>query len=258
MMDQFSSLAGVRPPRAHSIVGEWRDYAGFLRRPWVPDRATGPDGRSLLATLRLLLLDFALMAVLMAIGGIAYAAGVEFPENALESLEWTPGVLLLIVLGAPVMEEVMFRGWLSGRLGHVLATIVAVPALAMGSTVLAFDAVGGPGEHSIVLIPAAAAMLLVAFAIVYALRHRGAARWFTRVFPLFFWLSALAFATIHIWNYPDDPGPLVLALVIPQLIAGTIFGYARVRYGLWSSILLHALHNGTAVTLALLTTDVMR
>jgi membrane protease YdiL (CAAX protease family) len=39
--------------------------------------------------------------------------------------------------------------------------------------------------------------------------------------------------------------------VLPQFIAGTLFGYMRVRYGFWTAVALHALHNGTALSLAL-------
>ena len=33
---------------------------------------------------------------------------------------------------------------------------------------------------------------------------------------------------------------------------GAILGYTRVTYGLWASILLHALHNGAFISLVLL------
>lgn len=256
MMDQISSPPGVHPAPATSLTGEWRRYAAFLHRPNVPDRATGPDGRSLLATGRLLLLDYALMAVLMAVGFAAYLAGVEFPENELESLEWTLGTLALVVAGAPILEEIMFRGWLSGRLGHVLASILAVVALSLGGAAAAGAAISGSAVSPPLLL-GAAALSALALALVYWLRHRGPPRWYVRAFPVFFWLSALGFAAIHIWNYAGELGPLVFALVIPQLIAGTIFAYARVSYGLWSAVLLHMLHNGTAVALAVLTTDLM-
>lgn len=246
MMQQISTLAGVHPPApAASVTGEWRRYADFLRRPTLPERATGPNARSVLATGRLLLLDYALMAVLMTIGVIAYTAGVEFPQNELETLEWGMGTLALIVLIAPIMEEVMFRSWMSGRLGHILAV------LALGGGALVLTAEAASGEASSTAIIGLLATLVAAAGAIYAFRHRGPLGWFAKAFPVFFWLSALGFATIHIWNYTEGSGPLVFLLVIPQLVAGTIFAYARVNYGLWSAILLHMLHNGTAVALAL-------
>ena len=246
MMEQISTLGGVHPPAsATSVTGEWRRYINFLRRPALPERATGPNAQSMAATGRLLLLDYALMAVLMAIGIVAYAAGVEFPENELESLAWGAGTVALIVLIAPITEEVMFRGWLSGRPGHLLAVL----ALGGGAWVLNANAAAGrqadPGGLLALIVT-----IVVAAGAIYAFRQRGPLEWFAKAFPVFFWLSALGFAAIHIWNYMEGGGGLVFLLVIPQLIAGTIFAYARVHYGLWSSVLLHMLHNGTAVALA--------
>ena len=246
MMTQISTLAGARlPAPATSGTGEWRRYLNFLRRPVLPERASGPNAQSVAATGRLLLLDYALMAVLMAVGVIVYATGVEFPQNELESLAWTAGTLALIVLIAPVTEEVMFRGWLSGRAGHLLAVL----ALGGGAWVLNANAAAGRQADAGALL-ALLVTVVVAAGAIYAFRKRGPLGWFAKAFPVFFWLSALGFAAIHIWNYVEGGGGLVFLLVIPQLVAGTIFAYARVHYGLWSSILLHMLHNGTAVALA--------
>ena len=44
----------------------------------------------------------------------------------------------------------------------------------------------------------------------------------------------------------------LLPLVLPQFVIGAILGYTRVTYGLWASILLHALHNGAFISLVLL------
>jgi cyanate permease len=44
----------------------------------------------------------------------------------------------------------------------------------------------------------------------------------------------------------------LIVLVVPQLIAGLIFGYARVTYGLWSDMMLHMMHNGLLVGLIVL------
>ncbi|TCD04783.1 CPBP family intramembrane metalloprotease [Erythrobacteraceae bacterium CFH 75059] len=250
MMHQISTLS--RPEPASTLPGEWRQFARFLRRPRVPARARRPDRRSVAATGRLLLLDFALMAALLVIGGTAYLAGAEFPDNALQDLAWTAPVLLLIIVGAPVMEETLFRGWLSGRPGHALALLT----LGAGAAALSFVAAGGGASPNIAALAIGAGTAAMAAAALWTLRQHDRPAWYARAFPLFFWASALAFASIHIWNYTGPQNWVVFVLVIPQLIAGTIFGYARVHYGLWSAIALHMLHNGTAVTLALLTEQV--
>ena len=63
---------------------------------------------------------------------------------------------------------------------------------------------------------------------------------------------SLLFASAHLSNYAQDASPVLLVLVVPQLIAGLIFGYARITYGLWSDMLLHMLHNGLLIGLVVL------
>jgi hypothetical protein len=75
--------------------------------------------------------------------------------------------------------------------------------------------------------------------------------WFARLFPLFFWLGAIVFAGAHVINFGGENLALVLPLVLPQFVLALILAYARVSYGLWSSILLHMLHNGSVLALAL-------
>lgn len=247
-------------PVAHSLTGEWRRFAAFLRRPVLLAKAAGPNRKTLIATGRLLLLDYAVMAVLLAIGGLAMLGGLEFPENELEGIDWNLGWVALVVLAAPIYEELAFRSWLSGRPAHLAAVgaFIAgfiVTTLVAGGVGLGFaDPVQEVGAVSGLSFVVATVLALVA---LWRTPKRPPFRWFAKLFPLFFWASALLFASIHLFNYQDDFHPALLALVVPQFIAGTIFGYARVQYGLWSAILLHMLHNGTALGLALLTADML-
>ena len=43
----------------------------------------------------------------------------------------------------------------------------------------------------------------------------------------------------------------VLPFTLPQFVVGLMLGHLRVRYGLWASVLLHAMHNGLFVLLLL-------
>lgn len=247
-------------PVAHSLTGEWRRFAVFLRRPRPPAKAAGFSRKTLLATARLLLLDYAVMALLMAIGGLAMLSGVEFPDNELEGIDWNLWWVALVVLAAPLYEELAFRSWLSGREAHLaavgafIAGFVLTTVIAGGVGLGLADPVQEMGAASGMGVAVGAVLALLA---LWRVPKGPPLRWFATLFPLFFWASALLFASIHLFNYTGEFSPLLLALVVPQLIAGTIFGYARVQYGLWSAILLHVLHNGTALALALLTADLM-
>ncbi|WP_435418854.1 CPBP family intramembrane glutamic endopeptidase [Parerythrobacter aurantius] len=225
---------------APSLRQEWSAYAAFLRRPVLPPAASGLNRAGGLALLRLYLLDLLLAGSLVAIGLLAIGAGFAPPDHSLAQFDWGPGTVLLIVLGAPLMEELAFRGWLSGRPGAVLGIALLLVAAA---TLLLAGREGAPDT----LVPVAFAALaaLAGLAAAVLLRRRAPWNWFARIFPLFFWISTLAFALVHLSNYQEGSLTSSLPLVIPQFIAGSIFAYARVTHGLWASVVLHALHNGT-------------
>ena len=227
---------------------EWRSFASFVRRPDLPDRATGPRLAAFGALLQLLVLDLLLMAVL--IGGLAglTALGVRLPGHLLEDLELGPALIAFIVVGAPLGEELVFRGWLSGRPGHVGATLVLLAAgLLAGAALLSLP---GP-RGALALVALLVLGVAAAVALLWRKRGRPPMGWFARHFRWFYLLSALAFASIHLTNFTEGNAALLLPLTLPQLLLGLILGYARVSFGLWSSMLMHGLHNTLFIGLVL-------
>ncbi|QYJ07063.1 CPBP family glutamic-type intramembrane protease [Qipengyuania flava] len=240
---------------ANSLRAEWGQLARFLKRPTLPARAAPPRLASLVALGRLLMLDFAAMIVLLAIAGTVMSTGVDVPETALAGVEIGSAIIFAVVIGAPVVEEILFRGWLSGRPGHVLA-LLAFGLGAVGITMLL--ALSGFSYGTDALESGLAAMgigviggALIAGIVLFLLRGRPPMGWFSRAFPVFFWLSTFGFSLIHLFNFEPDEMTSALPLVLPQFITGMLLGYARVHYGLWSSMLLHALHNGAFISLVL-------
>lgn len=227
---------------------EWRSFAAFVQRPDLPDRATGPRPAAFGALLQLLVLDLLLMAVL--IGGLAglTALGVRLPGHLLEDLELAPALIAFIVIGAPLGEELVFRGWLSGRPGHVGATLVLLAAgLLAGAALLLLPQPRGAFALVALLVLGGAA----AVALLWRKRGRPPMGWFARHFRWFYLASALAFASIHLTNFTEGNAALLLPLTLPQLLLGLILGYARVTFGLWSSMLMHAVHNSLFIGLVL-------
>ncbi len=253
---------GVLPEhwaRPNSARDEWRRYLIFVKRPRVPDRASRISGAGLTATLRMLGLDLMVMLGLVLVAGAVLLIGFELPENELAGMELTPLLIFAIVVIAPLSEEIAFRGWLSGRPGHVLAILIGLAALLIvpiaAEAIVDSSQPVAAGETSPLLLVSTAGYLealVLALLAVFLLRRKGPMRWFAWAFPLFFWLSTLGFALVHLFNYEAGPAAVLLPLVIPQLVVGSILGYVRVHYGLWASVLLHALHNGAAVGAVLL------
>ena len=233
---------------ANSMRGEWRRFAAFLKRPTLPERAPLPQAAGLRAVVWLVLLDLLVMAALLGVAGAVMAAGVSLPETALAGMEIGTGIILAVVVIAPLTEEIAFRGWLSGRPGHIFGLLAgALAAMVAGLAAMAFF---GAALATAGLV-ALAAGTLVALAIIYRLRHRNTIGWFRRLFPALFWLSTLGFSLVHLTNFPADQLATALPLVLPQFVTGTILGYTRVHYGLWASVLLHMLHNGAIIALVL-------
>lgn len=216
--------------------GVWTQFGAFVRRPQLPGRVTGIRLTALQPLGRLFALDLLLMAVLIGLAAGASALGLEMPEHLLDNLELTAPLLLFILVLAPLGEELIFRGWLSGRPGQVGA-FVALLAAAAGVTLA--RTIGQPFVGLALLV----AGVLVAACLLWRKRGRAPMPFFARHFRWFYFGSALAFASIHLANFTEGNALVLLPLTLPQFLLGLILGYARVHFGLWSSILLHVAHN---------------
>ena len=239
--------AGLSPAAASgglwaTAASEWRGFARFLRNPTLPDRAQVSLTGSARALPPLFALDMALMVVVLGAIGVAMALGLKLPDHMLNDLKLTPALVGFIVIGAPIAEEILFRGWLSGRPGHVLAVLLL---LAGGAALIVAD---GP---VVKLAGSAVAVVLAGIALV-SLRGRAALPWFQRHFRWFYYASALSFAGMHLTNFSSGGLSLtLLPLVLPQLVLGLILGYLRVNRGLLTGAALHMLHNAVFAGLML-------
>ncbi|WP_298335988.1 CPBP family intramembrane glutamic endopeptidase [uncultured Erythrobacter sp.] len=238
-------IADTHAAPAKSIGGEWRRFGAFLKRPNLDLRFRSEDAFTVLA--RIYVLDIAVMAALVGLASTLVAMGVYIPETALAGMEFTWEIILLVVVGAPVMEEIAFRGWLGGKPGPILALLL----LGAGGLGFALVHASSPAYGSILAI----AGIVGAGLALFLLRNRPTMSWFSRAFPLFFWFSTTAFALVHLANFDEGSLAILLPLVLPQFVLGMMLGYVRVRFALWAAILLHAAHNATAISIAALASD---
>ena len=195
------------------------------------------------------------------LAGLALLGGVEFPDNELEGIDWSIGWLLLVVLLAPlyrragVPQLVVGQACAFGR-GRGVHRGIFRDRPCCRRRRIGHDRCGagnrggerdgssrGPHSsvHRLVAHSTQRTVQLVRTVIPAVLL--GPARCCSQAFTC-------SITKAH-------SSRCSLALVVPQFIAGTIFGYARVQYGFWAGVLLHVLHNGTALGLALLTADVV-
>ena len=215
-----------------------RELLSFVRSP-VPPAGRQPLGRTrAIALLTVLGIDICIVAVFLIAVFSAEAAGAAIP--ATPDFGMSPLFLFLFATTvAPVLEEVIFRGWLSGRkadlefAGTILgltAVTVAGFALFSGGTIIWL---------SVFAIGAVAAWLRWG---VRRKTHQAMPGWFARHYAKIVYLSSVAFGTVHLTNY-DTFSAMHLVMVLPQTIGGLLLAFTRTRLGLSASIVQHALFN---------------
>jgi len=194
-------------------------------------------------------LDAAAMAVFAAVVLRAEALGIPLPHNKLSDLHPGPLLLFLMVLFAPALEESLFRGWLSGT--RRAFALFGAPAFVVALALLT-RMITGPLSGGAIFLLVGAAAAGVVYGVVSHNQAQFVSPRYRALFPLAFWLSVSAFATAHLTNYVGPMGKFALLWVTPQFVGATFFGYARVRFGMWANISLHAAHNSLAALVVLL------
>ena len=150
-----------------------------------------------------------------------------------------------VVLIAPLLEELLFRGWHSGTRGALWLLVCTLPVL--GALVMVTDPSRGLAALAIIIF----AMLAGLVGWLLLRRNRTPVAWFASAFPIIFYAVAALFALVHLVNY-DLITLSAVPLVLPQLWAGLVLGYLRQRVGLLGSIAAHATSNLLVVGTALL------
>lgn len=218
-------------------------FCAFLRRPMLlaPSGLRAPGAKRLWLGMTALHLGVLLLVLLPFLKVWQQALGLPAPD-AYGKLP--PQVMIpVVVFVAPVLEEAIFRGWLTGRPRALwlLACLFALVGLGLAAN-------ADPASWGVSL--ALLGLLVAAPLGWFALRGRGALAVFATRQPVFFYASAGVFALSHLANYPRISLAAV-PLVLPQLWTGLTAGFVRMRLGLPAAIALHMSANALALSLAL-------
>lgn len=228
------------PRRAPAIL---RELAAFLRRPRLlqPAGLRAAESWRALALLTALHVGVMLVAILPLIALWQKRFGLPMPD-AFGKLP-SGWLIPITVLVAPVLEEILFRGWQTGR----------PRALWLLGSVAAFGVllVASPGLKPLAVAALLLALLVAALGGWLWLRKRDEApAWYRAAFPALFWSVALGFAAVHLMNYPST-SLASLPMVLPQLWAALLLGFTRQRLGLPAAMLQHASANACAMALSM-------
>jgi len=217
-----------------------RELASFVARPRIlaPIGLRSREVWPRLALLTVLHIGGLLLVILPLLGLYQKTMGQPLPD-AFDKLPagWLLPITIVI---APVLEEMIFRGWQTGRPRALW--LLACFGLFAGLAAMA------KSLQPLVLAGSLLALVVAAFGGWLWLRKRPTPAIYAAAYPAVFWLAALLFAGVHLMNYPSISA-LALPMVLPQLWAGVLLGFTRQRIGLPASMLQHGCANAAAMVL---------
>lgn len=221
------------------------DVIGFVISPTHAARPMPWGKTAALVLLALLALDAAFGELAVSLTAALDDLGPFLPQPIEEDIPLGEEAFLSLVL-APVLEELLFRGWLSGRIAALRFALYGFAALGLFMASL----VAGP-DLATALELAALGMVLAGLVHWSRTRHRDTAvpAWFIRRFGWFVWGSTLLFGLIHLGNHEPLAHPLGVLVVLPQTIGGLLLAYTRTRLGLGAAIAHHSAYNALALVL---------
>jgi membrane protease YdiL (CAAX protease family) len=215
------------------------DAARFLIRPTFAD-ATLPWGRALLfALLTVFAFDLALDTLVVEVTAVLDSGTAFLPEPVEQDASLAEDLFGYLLL-APVLEELVYRGWLTGR---IAALRFAIYGFAAESLFIAGLFVSADMAMALALGGVAFALAGLVHWSLTRDRDTAVPEWFTRHFHWFVWGSTLLFGLMHLGNYEPLTSPIGILVVLPQTIGGLVLAYTRTRLGLRAAMLHHAAYN---------------
>lgn len=212
--------------------------SSFLRRPNPNVRTTQSKLEAtlwLFALSMLVTTAFAFAALPFVLTSESSAAGGL--SNILDQPVAT--ILVALVILGPMVEEMMFRGWLVGTWQALIGTLAFIALFYAGPT-LSKHLIDAPLWALQVFF---ATLGLAIFYVLASLQPRSTIRTFESLFPLLFWGQGLVFGILHFRNLYSDMIVLPLLMTLPLVVCGWLWGYARVALGLPAALVLHMAYN---------------
>jgi len=222
-----------------SLCERVSDAARFMLRP-TPHGSPLPWGRAFLVALFVVLaLDLALDALVAAVTALLDAR-LDFLPDQIEQDTTLAEDLFGFLLLAPVLEELVYRGWLTGRVAALRFAVYGFTAEAI------FIAALFVSEDMAMPLALGGVAVALAGLVQWSLtrtRDTAVPAWFKRHFHWFVWGSTLLFGLAHLGNYEALTSPLGVLVVLPQTIGGLLLAYTRTRLGLGAAMAHHAAYN---------------
>jgi membrane protease YdiL (CAAX protease family) len=214
-------------------VARFAAHPTFIAQPMAWGRAAA------IALLAIFALDLALDWLVAAAGEALDPAGTLLPAPIEQDISLAEDIFTALIF-APVTEELLFRGWMTGRAAGLRFAIWGFAALGLFGLSLFV-----PPALTMPVALAGVAAVLAGLVQWSRWRHVDSAvpGWFVRHYRWFVWGSTLLFGLTHLGNYEPLAHPVGLLVVLPQTIGGLLLAYTRTRLGLGAAMAHHAAYN---------------
>lgn len=225
--------------RAMTLRERVADIGRFAARPTYAAQPLAWGSAAALALGIVFAFDLALTTLVAELTA-AWDAGAGFLPELIEFNTTLAEDLFRFLVFASLTEELVFRGWLTGRIAALRFALHGFAAMGLFTAALYV-----PEEYQTAV--ALAGVAAVFAGLIQWSRTRNidteVPAWFTRHFHWIVWGSSLAFGLIHLGNYEPLTHPLGLLVVLPQTIGGLLLAYTRTRLGLGAAMAHHAAYN---------------
>ena len=212
----------------------------FCRRPQLPERRQVDARTFVVILLTIFLIDIAVDILVNLLIWSGEVAGNEPPTAY--PFDWGNGAdMFSLLIVAPILEELQFRGWLNGRRRNLILAAVLVPPLFL---LMDFGVVPDGWLTAAWYAYFGVVLLMALWWRRQNPAHQPVPDWFSRHFGWILWGSTIAFGLIHVASFSDFAWGPDLLYVLPQTIGGIMLAFTRLRLGLGAAMLHHALFNG--------------
>jgi hypothetical protein len=143
--------------------------------------------------------------------------------------------LLLLILIGPILEETLMRLLLKPNKKNIIFFIVIISIFSVYSFL----------KHNVLFVLFIPIIFIILFLFLIK-RIRKYQRRFIKYFKFYFYLSAILFSILHIFNFVNKGVLFYLFLpiiILPYFINGLFFGYVRMKNNIYISLSFHIFIN---------------
>lgn len=228
--------------RAKASLSETiRDLLAFARQPRVYEDAHRHWSKRTATGAWLFLISLAVTAGFALLTLPLMLLTGAGPSSALRQTFSNPilAAAIAVVIVGPLVEEIIFRGWLTGTWRSLAGSALFLAIFYGGATLMTDLAIGPSGVKQLGM----AALGLTAIWLLRPIDTGPRVKGYNRAFPFLFWGQGIVFGLMHYQNFAATSLILAVLMTLPLIVCAWLWGYARIVIGLGGAVLLHAAYN---------------